>query len=447
VKDLGRKPTCKHIMIAPNHRASEDTSTVQVSDANSLLGSHLIEGDWTEALEHLSTPEGARDANADDNPLGLHFSSYTKHHADDIPRTKTSALFAALFVRAPFDVVSKIYEIMDRGQFKDEDLAYTLSIIPSEEEERLMSHPRQRIPYRSRAWSFDEYNEILSLFLQHYSMHQRTSSSLLHKCDSWILPFPLTPLCIAAYNPDVSDETLRKICILEPRAVDIECKLFGVQTLPFVIAAASPVPPKPSVGVHVSISRKYSDAMERRWRKVKCLIVGSDCYIGNNDLSVSPPLLEPSVDQVCKACDEAIQRNEWEIVREFLKRQEEGIVIPVVQAQLENTNMKGDGMDVDIPFSPVATAAAEPLNQVQCVSSSLEKFRKALAEHDRNTQAQIQKQQKERAKDDWVHKNMGVVMYPIDAVVDVATSIIPRSWRKRHGGDRDVAHVIVSPMS
>jgi hypothetical protein len=77
----------------------------------------------------------------------------------------------------------------------------------------------------------------------------------------------------------------------------------------------------------------------------------------------------------------------------------------------------------------------------------MEKFRKALAEHDEKNLARLQKQQKARAKDDWVHKNMGVVMYPIDAVVDVATAIIPRSWRKRHGGDRDVVHAIVSPMS
>ncbi|KAL3797576.1 hypothetical protein ACHAWO_012590 [Cyclotella atomus] len=441
-------------MIAPNHhRASnEDASTVQVSDANSLLGSHLIEGDWTEALEHLSTPEGTQDVKANNNPLGLLFAPNNSKQAyyQDIPKTKTSALFAALFVRAPLDIVTKIYEI-DPRQFQDDDLAYTLSVIPSEEEERLLTHPRQRIPYRSRAWSIVEYNSILGLLLQHYSMHQTNSGeTFLHKCNSWILPFPLTPLCIAAYNSDVLEDTIRTICMLKPRAVDVECKLFGVQTLPFIIAAASPVPPKPSVGVHVSVSKKYNDAKERRWRKVKHLIVGSsgDCYIGNH--GDAPSLPEPTADQVCKACDEAIKRNEWELVREFLKRQDEDNVVPVVQDQLDTENINGDGMDVDIPFSPVATAAAaEPLNQVQCIMppSHMEKFRKALAEHDKKNLARLQKQQKARAKDDWVHKNMGVVMYPIDAVVDVATAIIPRSWRKRHGGDRDVVHAIVSPMS
>jgi hypothetical protein len=175
------------------------------------------------------------------------------------------------------------------------------------------------------------------------------------------------------------------------------------------------------------------------------LIVDSEWY-SNHHISDNPAAREPSIDEIRCACKESMKRNEWELVREFLKRQDEDISLPVVQARLEDGNVVGDGMDVDIKLSPVALA--EPSDQIQSIAStSLDSFRAALAEHDQKNLAKIQKQQKARAKDDWAHKNMGLVMYPIDAVVDVATAMIPRSWLgRRHSSEKD-AHVIVSAMS
>eukprot|EP00956_Cyclotella_meneghiniana_P016747 scaffold26695_cov71-Cyclotella_meneghiniana.AAC.8 len=432
-----------------NRSSNEDSSTVQVIDANSLLGSHLLEGDWDDALEHLATPEGSLDVVNSNNPLGLFNPGGSKAYAS-IPKDKTTALFASLFVRAPYDVIANIYQIAPT-QCEPNDLFYLLSIIPSEEETRLVSNPRQRIPYRSRAWLIEEYNQILHLLLQHN--YSSKSPLFLTKCPSWILPFPLTPLSMGAYNPDVTDNTLSILCALEPKAISTECKLFGVETLPYIVAAASPIPPIPSADASVLITNKYEEAKERRWRKVKALIIEHDWYSGSSSQVTmhNPVLREPTMDEIYCACEEAMKRNEWEIIREFLKRQDE-TSLPLVQAQYEDTKIQGgDGMDVDIKVSPVATAQPVNNQMLQYASSShtsLDCFRVGLTKHDEKHQTKLQKQQKAREKHDWARKNMGLAMYPVDAMKDVGKAMIPRSLLRRMGSkDDEDEHVIVPSMS
>ena len=147
-----------------------------------------------------------------------------------------------------------------------------------------------------------------------------------------------------------------------------------------------------------------------------------------------------------------MQRNEWELVREFLKRQHEEAP-PVVQAQFEHADFREHGTDVDITVSPVAIA--EPVGAIvepSPSSSLLDPIRDALTEHDRKAGTKAQKRQdaeeKARARDEWAHKNMGLVMYPIDAAVDLAMAMIPSSWRKKaRGGDENEIRGIVSRMS
>jgi hypothetical protein len=378
------------------------------------------------------------------DPLGLFNPGHeggAKHH---IPKHKTSALFAALFVRAPFDVLAKIYEISPEQD--PDDLAIALSVIPSEEEARLMSQPQKRIPYRSRAWTLEEYDCLLNLLVKHWINNPPYSSTspFLTKCASWILPFPLTPLSIAAYNPDVTNKVLLSICELEPKARTIECKLFGVQTTPLFIAAASPVPPKPfNPNPIMSVRVRYEESKENRWRKVKLLAIGSEWYMGGHSSR------EPTIEEIHTACKEAIRRQEWELVREFLKRQDEAM--PVVQAQLEKTTFQGDGMDLDIKVSSTIAIAEPAQPKPSTPSSLLDPIRAALSEHDVKTQTRLQKQQKAnekaRARDDWHHKNMGLVMYPIDAAVDLVHAIIPSSWLKRKNSGDGELHGIVSAMS
>eukprot|EP00804_Cyclotella_cryptica_P000109 CCRYP_020512-RA/>CCRYP_020512-RA protein AED:0.00 eAED:0.00 QI:380/-1/1/1/-1/1/1/366/340 len=339
---------------------------------------------------------------------------------------------------------------------------YVLSVIPSEEAERLRLSRPPSVPYRSRAWSTEEYNDILRFLLQH-SVKYPMPSNCLVKCPSWILPFALTPLAIAAYNLDVSHIVLQTICALEPRAIRVECTLFGVATTALFIAAASPVPPKPAWNAATDVTvMRYEQVTENRWNKVKSLVIGSEWYTLHSHNIVNNPLesvsREPTVHEIHDACLEAIKRNEWELVREFLKRQQDES-LPVVQAQLDHTNLKGDGMDVDIKVSPVAIA--EPLTG-QVVSSMesplssssvLSPIRNALMDHDQKTNTQLQKQQhvdeRARARDEWSHKNMGLAMYPIHAAVDLANAMIPSSWRKKARGksDKDEMRGIVPVMS
>jgi hypothetical protein len=108
-------------------------------------------------------------------------------------------------------------------------------------------------------------------------------------------------------------------------------------------------------------------------------------------------------------------------------------------------------MDLDIKVSSTIAIAEPAQPKPSTPSSLLDPIRAALSEHDVKTQTRLQKQQKAnekaRARDDWHHKNMGLVMYPIDAAVDLVHAIIPSSWLKRKNSGDGELHGIVSAMS
>jgi len=111
----------------------------------------------------------------------------------------------------------------------------------------------------------------------------------------------------------------------------------------------------------------------------------------------SPPKL--TLHQVKVTCDEAQKRKEWELVRELIKR-----------------------------YKP-ATAGEE--------SELLSSIQAALAQHDRQVSTRLRKQQEKRVRDEWLHRNMGLAMYPVDVVMDLVYTAIPQR--------RDTS--LVSPMS
>jgi hypothetical protein len=141
-----------------------------------------------------------------------------------------------------------------------------------------------------------------------------------------------------------------------------------------------------------------------------------------------------------------MKRNEWELVREFLKRQRRrhDEALPVVHAQVDHAPFHGDGADVDIDVSPVAVAVARPVTGQVSVEdppssfSLMDSIRAALAQHDQTIGMKLQNQrladEKSRAREEWARKNMGLAMYPIDAAVDLATAMIPKPWRKKIKG-------------
>lgn len=142
-----------------------------------------------------------------------------------------------------------------------------------------------------------------------------------------------------------------------------------------------------------------------------------------------------------------MKRHEWELVREFLKRYDESR-LPVVQAHLESPTGGRYCAYTDQKALPEAEVKI-PIHEIQSTSSPLlESIRTALSEHDRKRKHHLENQRRTRSRDDSAHKNMGLVMYPIDAMVDVATAIVPSAFlKRRHSGNKDGINGIVSPMS
>ena len=389
----------------------DDAITVQVSDANSNLGNLLLEADWDEVSDYLSTPEAQHDVDAKNDPLGILNSQSGTNKLKQIPSSKHTAFFASLFVRAPYNIIEKVYNMAPSHVDQPEDLMYVLSIIPSEEESRL-AELQKRAPHRTRSWSSSEYCQILHLLLKSFQSSKTPTSTLLHYWPSWIIGSSvtkLTPLAIAAYNPDVPANIIQLLCTLEPDTINEDCT-YQVHTIPIYIAASSPIPPKSSDG--------YEHAKNERWMKVKLLTLSKTWYIeqkevllktngdGNDSAETNPlyvqPAPEPTLQQIQYACEDAMKRNEWELVREFMKQY-----------------CSGDD------------SANKELTSIQT----------KLAKHDEKINAIKQRRDKSRAREEWLHKNMGLVMYPIDAVMDLVSVVMPTSKSK------DGESGIVSRMS
>src|SRR6056300_1304183 len=104
----------------------DDDITVQVSDANSNLGNLLLEADWDEVSEYLTTPEGQHDVDAKNEPLGRLTNQSSTNNLKQIPSNKNTAFFASLFVRSPYNIIEKICNMAPSHVDQPEDLMYVL---------------------------------------------------------------------------------------------------------------------------------------------------------------------------------------------------------------------------------------------------------------------------------------------------------------------------------
>ena len=425
------KASCTRTMLR-NHsmfRNDDDAATVQLSDANSSLGNLLLDADWDGCLEYLATPEGRHDARAGNDPLGL--GGGGDGDGDD----EDSSFFAALFVRAPIAIVEAIRDAappMSRVGLS-RHLAYVLCVVPSEEGVERVVVPR----FRTRTWSTREHGGILRLLLRSLIVASYSSSSPVESFSSPLLerrPCPprrrgigasssssssgapsllLTPLAIAAYNPDVPPSVVRLLCSLEPRAMNAVCDFPRggggggaevVETIPLFLAAASPLPPPAE-----SSSPEYTGLRERRWEKVVLLTLSREWHEGrggllsgageDDDVLASPATREPTSAEVRRACEEAIRMDEWELVREYARR-------------YPPSSPPGGGGEDD--------AAARGAS---------------LARHDERETANAERRKREegkrRARGEWLRRYMGPVMYEIDALGDLVSAMIPASRKKK----------------
>jgi len=436
-----------------NSGGDDDAITIQATNANSHLGTLLLESDWDECASYLRTPDGRRDVIDGMYPLGIlhRRRGVAASNSKDGCTGEGTVLFAALYVRAPYDIVRMIHDIQTQTTQPASDhlhisnyLVYVLYVVPSEEASQLHSPPATtalRHPYyqQTRAWSMDEYEKIIHLLLRSISSSSSSSSSTLLTCYQRTTRCGgvgnniqrvkrtcslLTPLAIACYNYNVPPSIVSALCTLQPCAMDVECTFFTrntddnegffVKTLPLFLAAASPLP------TNKLSSPEYEEMHERRWNKVKLLTSGMEWYNSNKQSSIddetslyTTAVPEPTSDQVKRACLNAIQYEEWELVREYTNR------YPAVSTEMVVPLLDDDNNNVSTTTT-IANALAQHDNH----------HTEALQHHKR-------KKEKRRKRREWLHRNMGPVMYEIDAIMDVVRAVIIPIGKKnkRRGGN------------
>jgi polyferredoxin len=87
-----------------------------------------------------------------------------------------------------------------------------------------------------------------------------------------------------------------------------------------------------------------------------------------------------------------LKREEWELVRELLK---------------QNNSMTGEE------------------------STMMRHFQTELSQHDNKERKKLKKQQEKRSRDEWLHRNMGLIMYPVDIFMDLIYSVIPHPHKNK----------------
>ena len=157
------------------------------------------------------------------------------------------------------------------------------------------------------------------------------------------------------------------------------------------------------------------------------LTLGSNWYnnidkqsIDNETSFHATARVEPTSDQVKRACLNAIQYTEWELVREYMNRYP-AVSTEIVVVPLDNNNN-------NVSTTTIANALAQHDNR-----------------HTATLQHCTQNEEKRRKRREWLHRNMGPVMYEIDAIMDVVRAVIPIGKKNnRRGGN--TGRGIVLPM-
>ncbi|KAL7462070.1 hypothetical protein ACHAXS_002470 [Conticribra weissflogii] len=476
-----------------------------VASANDPLGLFPNESyfaglldDVAEKLSHKMGIVSSSRGDGSDKPRNCKCHNHYGHKHKS-RSSRRSAFFAGLFVRAPFPVMEAIYNIeketflhdpaTSSSDCHDHDLSSIsetdwwiecfmclLAVIPTKDEERLSnstsptaSGSNGAVLYRTRTWSVPEFESLILMLLNDYpspgfseiesgsewksksEYHSDPSSTLLRMSPKWIINAPsvvsLTPLAIAAYNPDISPAILRLLHRLEPRAIRKECTLFGVHTIPLHVAAASPLPSKQTVSLSC-----YNEAKERRWKKIETLVVLSEIqnnnsanvvnFDGNGETNLTT---QPTMKQIQQTCREAIEREEWELVRELLKRYDQ-----------HHQRHQDHWSNSPRPFSKVAVVLTETRNNhlKQYIRDhyhrhpipQLENVHNALLKHDteveiKTMQYRIAKEREERERS--LRKNHVLVL---DALRSVWT-VFASSWRREGDGTTIGTGRVVDPMS
>mmetsp|Transcript_20347 Transcript_20347/g.29503 ORF Transcript_20347/g.29503 Transcript_20347/m.29503 type:complete len:320 (+) Transcript_20347:119-1078(+) len=172
----------------------------------SILEDHFRNAQWDNARSFLCTEEGRNEVNE-----GL--TSFAPQHMNRFGIMKrgsvliTPALYAAIFHRAPFDIIEKVYNIKPE-QLNESDMNCALG------------HLRNATLSSGRVWHAAERETILE-FLVERCVHRfllRASSIGVADGNIW------TPLACAVENDLVSPRIVRMMCFKQPDAIDVKCR-------------------------------------------------------------------------------------------------------------------------------------------------------------------------------------------------------------------------------
>jgi len=236
----------------------------------STLEQLIRDGKWDDARSCLSTPEGQSEVQG-----GL--VSYQKGK-----KIITSAIFTAVFHRAPLDVIQAIKD-MKPDELSETDLHCALA---SDRHRQPNSQGIER-----RNWHRSEHEAVIELLVEGCppTAFLKTSPPSMTGVREY------TPLGHALDNQDISPRITKCLCFKEPRAIETDCYFMDGPIRPLALA------------MHQTDKRDL-------------ILLGMTFYQEQNTSGGWERVAIPDVgiDQFDSALKKAVQAKEWDLVGKLL---------------------------------------------------------------------------------------------------------------------------------
>jgi hypothetical protein len=418
--------------------SKQSTSTSTSTSQSSILEGQLSRGEWDKIRIYLKSSEGCNELIQNKNGL-ISYQGRTK--------IITPPLWTAIFHHAPIDIVKTIYSILliqqQQQSEQKTDMKYDEKMKKSELL-LLLSIDLLHVALESSSGPNDkrrqyndndpkEYFNLIKFLLERCVPSSSSSSSsslaLLSKTCTFKeakIQKQYTPLGHAISNRRVSSDIVQYLCFICPDAIDIDCTLVDDGNEYDISTFA------------LSIGRQNNNNSNNNNNDKRDLILrGSDFYkqeFSTIDTTSTLSTIDETTDETESIVQElpppnnsAIERalrtvanyGEWNAVKNILPL--------LTYSNSNNNNNSNNNKDDEKENNEKEQPDPEPL-WVTDIRNEMDNY--------------FMKKERTKEMDIKLRKYFGLVMYDVDIIVDLFSTVVPKRKRNNKRNDHNRSHAL-----